>query len=876
MKKLTVSVLLLMALLTLPMFAIPNAIALPTNLATMSGDRIGEPMDIDPAWAYDTSSAEMLMNIYDPLLYFNRTNMDTYIPKLATEWKVEAIDETSPEGLPWGGRVTFKIREGVYFQSDGVNDIPGEGALLTTDDIEYTFERLLITDCSTGPAWMIWDPLFAAGWAWDVSGYLDDLGYPTSPTGSGFNSMLDEAIDHAIESNATHVWFNLAMAYEPFLQIVAQNWGSIMNRAWCVWHTNEWPGMSVGDDFYLYYDPAVSPLLEYDPHSPGPSLDCALGTGPYMLDYWNRGAGNSLSYIKNPNYWEGWTVPFRHEGWGSGEEQIAGHVDRYTSNYIPEWSTRRLRFLGGVSDFIDVPRMFKDQVLGQPGVVCDYPLPTLAADGCFFSYGVSATTTHLGTIQPNGTFSQYGAPRDIFEDDDIRMAFAHMFDYETYLYAAFLDEAVAPVTPIIPGLTYYDSSIGQKEDPSIDQRKMYGISTEAPGQLAYDLALAKTYMQAAWGGAVWANGFTMNAVYNEGNLPRMVAAQLMKDACDYFNAQYGTLFTINLVSIPWSVYKLEWKARTLPYFIVGWLADYPDAHNFAFPFMHSVGAFSRWQGVMGVNSFPNQYVDDLIALGIGTVDPVQRAANYTLLQHYFADEQPALIISQVAGRHWERDWVQGWYFNPINPGNYIYDLWKAILVTPVDVDVAIVAYDAPSKFEVNFPVPENAAIEPFPSPVTVTVEYVQGGVPALAVVIAVSLVDSTGREVVLDVDFALLGVGETYTAEFYSFTQDSAAPILPGTYTLKFLTLVSSGFANDINMANNIVQIPDIEAAYLMGDVNCDGSVDMADISLCIDAFMTDPTSTAWDITCDLNADDSVDMADISIMIDAFMTVFDP
>jgi peptide/nickel transport system substrate-binding protein len=717
--------------------------------------------------------------------------------------------------------------------------------------------------------------MFAGSWAGDLDTMLTGLGWPINAT-TGWNTKMDEAIDHAVESDATTVWFNLAMPYEPFLQIVAQNWGSIMNQAWCVWH-NDWPGMQVGDSWADYHDPATSPLLDTNPKSPGPHLDCALGTGPYMLDYWNHGAGNAWSIIKNPNYWEGWTVPFAHQGWSGST--IAGHVDRYTSNYIPEWSTRRLRFLGGVVDFCDVPRMFKDQVLGQPGVKCDFPLPNLAADGCFFSYGVAPTSTHLGTTTPNGTFSQFGAPRNMFEDANLRLGMIHMFDYTTYLYAAFLDEAVAPVTPIIPGITYYDPTVGLKEDPSIAQKKKYGISFEAPGQLAYDLALAKTYLMAAWGGALWANGFTIDAVYNEGNLARQMAAQLMKDAFDYMNANFGTKFTIKLVSIPWSVYKLEWRARNLPYFIVGWLADYPDAHNFAHPFMHSAGAFSKWQGVLGYNSFPNAAVDSLIAKGIGTVVPAERQGNYTLLQQYYADNAPGLIISQTAGRHFERTWVAGWYYNPIYPGNYVYDLWKAIAVVLQDVDVAVTDVVCPQKIEVNFPVPDNEMIEPFPSPVEITVARLDNNlaVPALQVIVAFSLIDASGREVVLDVDLATLVIGGTYTAYFYSFLQDSDAPIYPGVYNCTARVLVISGFANDINVVNNVYNCPNpVVASYLMGDVNCDGTVDMADISICIDAFMSAPTSPNWDLTCDLNEDGSVDMADISMMIDAFMTSFDP
>jgi hypothetical protein len=55
----------------------------------------------------------------------------------------------------------------------------------------------------------------------------------------------------------------------------------------------------------------------------------------------------------------------------------------------------------------------------------------------------------------------------------------------------------------------------------------------------------------------------------------------------------------------------------------------------------------------------------------------------------------------------------------------------------------------------------------------------------------------------------------------------------------------------------------------LVGDVNGDGSVDMADISLIIEWFMTNPPT--WNPNCDINNDLTIDMADISLAIDNFM-----
>jgi len=86
-----------------------------TNLKVLITDTIGEPMDSDPAWSYDTGSAELLMNVYEPLLWFNRTSMSTYLPMIASEWTNDIINETSPEGFVWKNRWYFKLNTSARF-----------------------------------------------------------------------------------------------------------------------------------------------------------------------------------------------------------------------------------------------------------------------------------------------------------------------------------------------------------------------------------------------------------------------------------------------------------------------------------------------------------------------------------------------------------------------------------------------------------------------------------------------------------------------------------------------------------------------------------------------------------------------------------------
>jgi peptide/nickel transport system substrate-binding protein len=176
------------------------------KVATIEG---GNPETVDPAWCYDTASAELIFNVYDTLITFDGEHMDRYLPSIATEWKIINITGTvSPEGLPWYYRYVFKIRTGVTFS---------DGTPLTPEDVEYSFERAMVQDRDSGPVWMLYEPLLNT---WGAFGLL-------SPEYGGEGTYdvvtVGKMIDHAVESNSTHVWFNLAFpgAYAPFMQICA-------------------------------------------------------------------------------------------------------------------------------------------------------------------------------------------------------------------------------------------------------------------------------------------------------------------------------------------------------------------------------------------------------------------------------------------------------------------------------------------------------------------------------------------------------------------------------------------------------------------------------------------------------------------------------
>ena len=341
----------------------------------------------------------------------------------------------------------------------------------------------------------------------------------------------------------------------------------------------------------------------------------------------------------------------------------AGYVDTVEVSWASLGQTEKPLFLAGDCDFCAVPGPSNYPELYQSATP-PYDPPKLSAgrntrafihcqnwsvNGCFLTFNITQGND-TGTLGPAGVFDPTWIPTDFFGNATwglkVRKAFAYAFDYATYVATVFLGEAVTPTpaTAIIPGLNYYDPTV---VGPS------------------YNLAAANASFNAVPG--LSTTGFTINLVYNTGNAPRYEACVLLKAAIESLNPRYHC----NIVAIDWHAYLIQAVYHQLPCFIIGWLADFPDPHDFAVPFYHTGGAFAAWQ------AYSNSTMDSLIDQAINTPDGPARAALYKQIQQGAVDDCPSFIIDQPVGRHFERDWVNGWYYNAVYPGIYFYNLWKS-------------------------------------------------------------------------------------------------------------------------------------------------------------------------------------------------------
>ena len=527
---------------------------------------IGDPETLDPAASYDTSSGEQISYVYETLLRYKGEGTAEFDPMLATEW------EWSDADLTW----RFTIREGIKFH---------EGGDLTPEDVEYSFERGMVYDKLGGPQWMMFEPLF--------------LQYE-------YAAVTFADVDAAVEVDGNDVVFTLADAgYKLiFLQTIANGWGSIVDKEWCV-DNGEWDGTEAdAPNHYQVADGATYLWTHMN------------GTGPWKLNLWDPGLQIKLE--KFDGYW-GDPVQF----------------DWVITQKVEEWTTRKQALLAGDADLVYVPRMYIGELAGIADLNAIKDLPALQVDAMHFNLVMSPTSPYLGS----GALDGNGIPADFFTDTDVRKGFCYAFDYDTYLADAMQGEGILNGSPIVSGL--------------------YGYNPDA-SKYTYDLAKAEEHLKAAWGGQVWDYGFKFTMFYNSGNEVRKVACEILQQSLYDLNPKFEV-----------HIQALDWRTGIMPLirthdatvWQIGWLGDYPHAHNFAYPYMHTTGTFSKFQ------SYGSAELDAKIQAALLEPDPDEQLAKYYELQDIWYDDAPGIVLVQPAGRRFFTKYIHGFYFNTMIPGS---------------------------------------------------------------------------------------------------------------------------------------------------------------------------------------------------------------
>ena len=152
------------------------------------------------------------------------------------------------------------------------------GAELTPEDVEYTFERAMLADPAGGPIWMFFEPLLGVQTMRDViamAGGPRDFANVNDVDPAILRAAYD-IVDATVEVDGDYVVFNLVAPYPPFLQILAKggSWGAIINKEWTA-ANGGWDGNP--DTWQNWYNLAKEEMALYNKAMGTGALSCRLG-----------------------------------------------------------------------------------------------------------------------------------------------------------------------------------------------------------------------------------------------------------------------------------------------------------------------------------------------------------------------------------------------------------------------------------------------------------------------------------------------------------------------------------------------------------------------------------------------------------------------
>lgn len=343
---------------------------------------------LDPHFMLSSATTCIAYNVYDSLLASKADG--TLTPCLAT--KVPSL-ENNLIRIEKDGKttITFPIREGVKFQN---------GAVLTPEDIKYTFTRGIIVGAKTN----LCQPLTGAG---SFKRLIGEVGIQKA------YNILDGAITVGLHS----VTFHLPKPFAPFLGIIADNGMSfgIMNKAWCV-AQGAWPGTADT------VEERVGLTIDKDPLH-----DKMMGTGPFKVQSWLK--GDRLILERFDGYWRG-----------------PAKLKRVIREVITDNAVAVQYLQRGDVDFLSLTLTELPQVEGYPGIRVVKGIPTAQLIKINFNFHIQQDK-YLGS----GVLGKDGIPSNFFDDIDVRKGFCYAFDYNTFIKDVLMGAGEKPYGPVLIG-----------------------------------------------------------------------------------------------------------------------------------------------------------------------------------------------------------------------------------------------------------------------------------------------------------------------------------------------------------------------------------------------------------------------------------------
>ena len=100
---------------------------------------VGDVDSLDPAFQYDGVSNAVVMQVYEPLIFYRGSSIGEFEPMLATQVPSARNGLIQSSGTVY----VFPIRTGVFFHN---------GETLSAEDVKYSLMRYMLQDRAGGPS----------------------------------------------------------------------------------------------------------------------------------------------------------------------------------------------------------------------------------------------------------------------------------------------------------------------------------------------------------------------------------------------------------------------------------------------------------------------------------------------------------------------------------------------------------------------------------------------------------------------------------------------------------------------------------------------------------------------------------------------------
>ncbi|MFN4132011.1 MAG: peptide-binding protein [Caldimicrobium sp.] len=306
-----------------------------------------------------------------------------------------------------------------------------------------------------------------------------------------------------------------------------------------------------------------------------------IGNGPFKLEKWEPQNRIILSY--NPNFFEG-----------------RPYLDRIIYRIIPDPSTLFMELKAGGMDWISLTPLQYLKLREEERLKKEFQLYKYLA----FAY------TYVG----------YNLRDPLFKDKRVRQALCYAIDKEKVVKGALLGQGIPAYGPYKPDAWFYNPAI--EKSCSYNPKMAIKLLEEAGFRRGKD-------------GLWYKEGrpFVFTILTNQGNLSRLLAAQIIKQDLAKIGIQ------VNIRVIEWTTLIHQFiDKRQFQAVILGWTTG-PDPD--LYDIFHSSKIDSPGLNFIG---YKNHEVDRLLEEGRYTLDREKRKKIYFKLQEILAEDQPYTFL----------------------------------------------------------------------------------------------------------------------------------------------------------------------------------------------------------------------------------------